>query len=301
MLDVVAPGQLTVIANTGDDVEIYGAHVSPDPDLVTFWLADRIDPRGWGLAGDTFRVMDGLRELGEEIWFNLGDRDLAIGIQRAEALKTGTRLTDAHAALVERFRISARVLPMSDHPVRTRVLAADRWWTLQEYLITARGERAQSGWPAVQGVQFRGAGVARTTPEVLDAIAMARAIVIGPSNPVISIGPMLALTDLRAALVAARSPIVAVSPLVGGRAVKGPTMDFMRWRGVPVTNRGIAEIYEGLIDGLVCDQSLEWPPTLSTDLLMSDAEGRRRLAAETLAFAAALAPDTRRRANPLTE
>ena len=301
MLDVVAPGQLTVIANTGDDVEIYGAHVSPDPDLVTFWLADRIDPRGWGLAGDTFTVMDGLREFGEEIWFNLGDRDLAIGIQRADALRHGARLTDAHAALVERFRIPARVLPMSDQPVRTRVLAGDRWWTLQEYLITARGGRAQSGWPAVQSVQFRGAGAAGTTPEVLDAIATARAIVIGPSNPVISIGPMLALAELRAALVAARSPIVAVSPLVGARAVKGPTAEFMRWLGVPVSNQGIADIYDGLIDGLVCDQPLDRPPTLGTDLLMTDAAARRRLAAETLAFAVALAPDTRRRAAPVTK
>ena len=302
MLDVVAPGELTVIANTGDDVEIYGAHVSPDPDLVTFWLADRIDPRGWGLAGDTFRVMDGLRELGEEIWFNLGDRDLAIGIQRADALKAGARLTDAHGALVERLKIPARVLPMSDRPVRTRVLAGGRWWTLQEFLITSRGGRGpDSGWPAVEGVQFRGVGVAETTPEVLDAIATARAILIGPSNPVISIGPMLALADLRAALVAARGPIVAVSPLVGGHPIKGPTVEFMRWRGVPVSNEGIADIYEGLIDGLVCDQPLEWPPVLSTDLLMNDADSRRRLAAETLAFAAGLTPDPRGRVAPLTK
>ena len=124
MLDVVAPEQLTVIANTGDDHEIYGAYVSPDPDLVSFWLADRIDERGWGIRDDTFSVMDGLRAAGEEVWFNLGDRDLAIGIQRAQALRAGTRLTEAQATIVERFGVRARVLPMSDRPVRTRVLAA---------------------------------------------------------------------------------------------------------------------------------------------------------------------------------
>jgi len=286
MLDLVAPGQLTVIANTGDDLEIYGAHVSPDPDLVSFWLADRIDPRGWGLEGDTFAAMDELRALGEEIWFNLGDRDLAIGLQRAQALRAGARLTDAHAALVASLGISARVLPMSDRPVRTRVMAGGRWWALQEYLITARD--AEAGWPQVQGVEFRGAGVAGTTPEVLDAIAAARAIVIGPSNPVLSIGPMLALPVLRAALVAARSPIVAVSPLIGGRAIKGPTAGCMRWSGVPVSSAGIARLYEGLIDGLVCDEPLSTPATLRTDLLMDGAAGRGRLAGETLAFAAGL-------------
>jgi len=123
MLDVVGPDSLVVIANTGDDIEIYGAYVSPDPDLVTFWLADRIDERGWGLAGDTFAVMDELRELGVEVWFNLGDRDLAVGIERARALDEGERLTDAHAAIVAALGVGAKVLPMSDRPVRTRVLA----------------------------------------------------------------------------------------------------------------------------------------------------------------------------------
>jgi LPPG:FO 2-phospho-L-lactate transferase len=293
MLDLVEADQLTVIANTGDDLEIYGAHVSPDPDLITFWLADRIDPRGWGLEGDTFTVMECLRELGEEIWFNLGDRDLAIGIQRAQALADGARLTDAHAALVEQLGVRATVLPMSDRPIRTRVMAADRWWTLQEYLITAR--EPETGWPALQGVQFRGVEVAGTTPEVLRAIASARAIVIGPSNPVISIGPMLALPVLRAALVAARSPIVAVSPLIDGRAIKGPTADCMRWCGVPVSNAGISRLYDGLIDGLVCDEQLDSPATLSTDLLMDGAAGRRRLASETLTFAANLTPCPGRR------
>jgi LPPG:FO 2-phospho-L-lactate transferase len=135
MLDVVGPDELVVIANTGDDIEIYGAYVSPDPDLITFWLSDRIDERGWGLADDTFAVMDGLRDLGVQVWFNLGDRDLAIGLERARSLQGGARLTDAHAAITESLGVRARVLPMSDQPVRTRVLAIDRWWRLQEVLI----------------------------------------------------------------------------------------------------------------------------------------------------------------------
>jgi LPPG:FO 2-phospho-L-lactate transferase len=287
LLDVLDAGELTVIANTGDDVEIYGAYVSPDPDLVAFWLADRIADQGWGLAGDTFQVMDGLRELGEEIWFNLGDRDLAIGLHRAAALDRGERLTDAQAELVARLGIGAQVLPMSDHPVRTRVMAQGRWWSLQEYLIRCQDK-------AVQEVEFRGAGAARATPEVLDAIAGAKAIVIGPSNPVISIGPILAIDGVREALEAAVAPVVAVSPIVGGEVLKGPTADFLRWRGVQASGDGIAELYAGLLDGIVCDDAVRGLPSLRTDLLMAGADGRRRLAAATLGFARGLARATGR-------
>ena len=288
MADLVDPDKLTVIANTGDDIEIYGAYVSPDPDLITFWLADRIDQRGWGLDGDTFHVMDGLRELGEEIWFNLGDRDLAIGLRRAEALRRGERLTDAQAELAAVLRARGRVLPMSDTPVRTRVMAEDRWWTLQEYLIRARG--ADGTWPEVQEVQFRGAAGARATPEVRAAIAQADAVIIGPSNPVISIGPMLAIDDLRHALEDTVAPVVAVSPLVAGEVIKGPTAGFLRWRGVDTSVDGVAMVYGGLVDGLVADQRADGLPVLETDVMMDGADGRHRLAAETLGFALGLGP-----------
>ena len=161
MLDVVGD-DLIVIANTGDDIEIYGAYVSPDPDLVTFWLADRIDERGWGLRDDTFNVMDGLRALGVEVWFSLGDRDLAIGLERARLLDGGARLTDAQAAITSALGVRARVLPMSDAPVRTRVLADGRWWPLQEFLIKRRGD------DDVLDVDFRGRRAAAPTPEVTD-------------------------------------------------------------------------------------------------------------------------------------
>jgi LPPG:FO 2-phospho-L-lactate transferase len=285
MLDVIGgtAGKLTVVANTGDDIEIYGAHVSPDPDLVTFWLADRIDQRGWGLDGDSFRVMEMLRELGEEVWFNLGDQDLAIGIRRALALAGGGRLTDAQLEIGERLGVEARVLPMSDRPVRTRILADERWWTLQEFLIRARGQGE------VQDVQFRGAHAAGTTPEVLDAIARADAIVIGPSNPVISIGPMLAIDELREALIAAAAPVVAVSPIVGGEVLKGPTAAFMRHRGAELSAGGVAALYDGVIDAIVCDEPLARLPSIVTDLLMDGPAGRRRLALTTLEFALSLA------------
>ncbi len=286
LADMVDPEGLTVIANTGDDVEIYGAYVSPDPDLVTFWLADRIDKRGWGLDGDTFHAMDGLRELGEEIWFNLGDRDLAIGLWRARALRDGMRLTQVQAELARRLGARGRVLPMSDAPVRTRVLAAGRWWSLQEFLIRARGE---DGWPEVQEVQFRGAAAAAATPEVRAAITGAGAIVIGPSNPVISIGPLLAIPELHAALQATGAPVVAISPLVAGEVVKGPTARLLACRGVDCSVEGIASVYAGLVDGLVADQRVAGLPVLETDVLMDGAGGRRRLAAETLEFARALA------------
>jgi LPPG:FO 2-phospho-L-lactate transferase len=282
MLDVVEPSDLVVVANTGDDIEIYEAYVSPDPDLVTFWLADRIDERGWGLAGDTFEVMDGLRELRVEVWFNLGDRDLAIGLERARALRAGRRLTDAHASITHALGVTARVLPMSDQPVRTRVLAHDRSWPFQEFMIKGRGAGP------VQDVDFHGARSAMPSPEVLEALAAARAIVIGPSNPIISIGPILAVPGLREAIRASRAPVVAVSPLVGGEVIKGPTAAFLEWAGLDQSSAGVAQAYDGVIDGLVADEPPSGLPALTTNVLMDDSDSRRRLADETLRFAEAL-------------
>ncbi len=280
MLDVVGPDELTVIANTGDDIEIYGGYVSPDVDLVTFWLADRIDARGWGLAADTFNVMSGLRALGREIWFSLGDADLAIALERAAAIAGGSRLTEAHLAVTRALGVRARVLPMSDQPVRTRVMAADRWWPLQEFLIK---HARLAGAGAVQAVELRGAAAARATPEALDAIARARAIVIGPSNPIISIGPILAVDELRTAIERGPAPVVAVSPFVGGEALKGPTAELMRSRGLSPSAAGIQAFYGKLIDGLVSDEDVPGAG-LRTDVLMQGEEGRRRVAAETLRF-----------------
>jgi len=282
LYDVVGD-RLTVIANTGDDIEIYGTHVSPDPDLITYWLADRIDERGWGIAGDTFAVMDGLRDQGVDVWFNLGDRDLAVCIERRRLLDAGASLTDALGRLGRSLGLGARVLPMSDQSVRTRVRAGGEWTGLQEWLI-----RRRAAGP-VEDVEFRGAGNASPTPAVLEAIAGATTIVIGPSNPVISIGPILAVPGIREALLEASAPVVAVSPIVGGRVLKGPTAACLEWAGRTVDAEGIAACYEGLLDGFVADERLAGLPALETDTLMADADGRRRLAQETLGLARALA------------
>lgn len=284
MLDVVGPERLTVIANTGDDLEIYGAYVSPDPDLVSFWLADTIDERGWGIDGDSFAVMDALRALGQDVWFNLGDRDLAIGLLRAQALAAGARLTEAHRRVCQSIGVKAEVLPMSDRPVRTRILSGGRWWSLQEYMIVHRAQGE------VEDVRFHGARHAGATPEALDAVARASAILIGPSNPTISIGPILAIPELRAAILATAAPVVAVSPLVDGAVLKGPTAAFMRYSGVPLSADGLMTLYGEITDGLVTDEATSATlPALQANLLMDGAGGRRRLAQEALEFALSLA------------
>ena len=282
MLDVVGD-DLVVVANTGDDIEIYGGHVSPDPDLVTYWLADRIDERGWGLADDTFAVMDGLRELGVDVWFNLGDRDLAVCLRRAERLAAGRRLTDCLAELGAALGVGARVLPMSDDPVRTRVLAHGDWRSLQEFLIRDGGRRTGRGRRARRRAERRARAGGRSRRS-----RRRGAIVIGPSNPVISIGPILAVPGLREALRDAPAPVVAVSPFVGGEVLKGPTEVFMRWAGRTLDADGIAAAYDGVIDGLVADERTDRVPVLETDVLMADAAGRRRVAEAALGFAEAL-------------
>jgi LPPG:FO 2-phospho-L-lactate transferase len=281
MLDEVGE-QLVVIANTGDDVEVHGGYVSPDPDLVLYWLADRIDERGWGLRDDSFAVMDALRELGEDVWFNLGDRDLAVCLQRARRLGEEVRMTETLAELARALGVAARVLPPTDTAIRTRVRARGTWLGFQEFMI-----RERAAGP-IEGVEFLGAGSARATPEVREALERARAIVIGPSNPVISIGPILAVGGLSDALRATDAPVVAVSPLVRGAVLKGPTDIFMEWAGHPLSADGICAHYSGLIDGLVSDERATDVPTLETDVEMGDADARRRVARETLNFAAAL-------------
>jgi LPPG:FO 2-phospho-L-lactate transferase len=227
--------------------------------------------------------MDGLRELGVDVWFNLGDRDLAIGVERARRLAAGERLTDALASLTTALGLGARVLPMADEPVRTEVDAEGRIWPFQEFMI-----RAPAAGP-IEDVRFAGVGEARATPEVLDALSRARAIVIGPSNPVISIGPILAVPGIREALASAPGPVVAVSPIVGGQVVKGPTERFLAWAGHEASAAGVAEAYDGLLDGIVADEPVPGLPALRTDTLMDAPESRRRVADEVLAFAGALA------------
>ncbi|CAA9482813.1 MAG: Lactyl (2) diphospho-(5')guanosine:7,8-didemethyl-8-hydroxy-5-deazariboflavin 2-phospho-L-lactate transferase [uncultured Solirubrobacterales bacterium] len=284
MLDVVGGEELAVIANTADDIEVYGAHVSPDPDLIAYALADVLDERGYGIAGDTWAVMDALAAAGRETWFRLGDRDLALCLLRTELMHDGARLTEAHAQVVAGLGLRARVLPMADEPVRTQVRANGRVRPFQEFMIL---EEAKG---PVEGVELCGVEAARPTPEVLDAVAAAEAIVVGPSNPVISIGPILAVPEMRDALIDARAPVVALSPFVGGRAVKGPTEAFCAQAGIAPSAQGIAEAYAGVIDGLVADEPVAGTSALGLDTLMDSPGTRERVAAATLDFARSLAP-----------
>jgi len=280
---------LSVIANTGDDVEVLGIHVSPDPDLVTYWLSGEIDEeRGWGIRDDSFTVFERLQQLGAPGWFGLSDRDLAACLYRRQFIEEGGRPTDAQAQIARGLGVAAKVLPMSDSPVRTKVLTAAGRRDLQEYLIVDRGE------PEVLGVELEGIERAEPSREVLAALHAAEAIVIGPSNPVISIGPILAVPGLRDAIAASPAPVVAVSPYVAGEVVKGPTDRFMEAIGRPTTAAGVASLYAGLIDGMVVDEGDPDPPpvevaTQATATLMEGASGRARLARIVLDYATALA------------
>ena len=282
---------LTVVANTGDDVEALGVHVSPDPDLITYWLSGEIDEeRGWGLRDDTFTVFERLTRLGAPDWFGLSDRDLAACLYRRQFLEEGGRATEAQAQIARALGVQARVLPMADAPVRTFVVIEGGRRGLQEYLIVDRGE------PEVHGVELEGIEAAEPTPEVLAALRGAEAIVIGPSNPVISIGPILAVPGMREAIAAADAPVVAVSPFVAGAVVKGPTERFMQALGRPSTAAGVASLYAGLIDAMVVDEDDPDPPptevpTLAAPTLMEGAGGRIRVARTVLDYAASLVED----------
>ena len=287
MQDVLGEG-LAVIVNAADDLEALGVDVSPDPDLVTYWLADEIDEeQGWGIKGDTSTVFDRLVQLGAPDWFRLTDRDLATCLYRTNFIAEGGTRTAAQAQIARALGVRAQVLPMCEQRVRTRVRTVAGWRGLQEFLVVDHGE------PEVEEVQVEGIADATPTPEALAAIENADAIVIGPSNPVISIGPILAIQGLREAIAAAPVPVVAVSPYVAGAVVKWPTDAFMRALGRPPSTAGVASLYQGLLDGIVCDEGDPEPPpadleSLVCPILMAGSGGRRSLAVRTLEFATSL-------------
>ncbi len=276
---------LTVIANTADDTRIHGLHVSPDPDLVTYWLADEIDAeRGWGIRDDSFTVHERLERLGAPGWFQLTDRDLATCLYRTHFIAEGGTLTAAQEQIARGLGASAAVRPMCEERVQTWVLTPGGWAGLQQFLIVERSE------PPIEAVEVRGLDEAAPTPEVLDALGAADAIVIGPSNPVISIGPILAVPGMREAIASSDAPVVAVSPFVAGRAVKGPTEKFMTAIRRPISAEGVASLYVGLLDAMVVDSGDPDPfPTrlrsFSCPALMSDARSRRELAERVLELA----------------
>ena len=246
---VLDPRDLTVVVNTGDDTLIWGLHVSPDLDTVCYTLGGVIDERkGWGLTDETFHALDQIARYGEPVWFNLGDRDLATHVHRSRLLREGRSLTQITRAIAQALGVTATVLPMSDQPVRTRILGPDGWLAFQEYFVR---EKAQV---EVRAVDYAGAPAARPAPGVLDALRTADAVLLCPSNPITSIGPILAVPGLVEALQSTEAIVAAVSPIVGGDAVSGPAGRLMAAAGLPVSATGVARAYGGWLDLLVFDE-----------------------------------------------
>lgn len=249
LVDVVPRDQIVVIGNTGDDDTFHGLHVSPDLDTVVYTLAGAIHPeQGWGLAGETFRVMEHLRRYGNDTWFNLGDRDLATHLFRSQALHRGVALSTVTQSIANAWKLGLRIIPMSDDPVRTRITTIDgRDLSMQEWFVRERSD------PAVSDVRFVGASRAQPAPGVLDAIQAAEKIVICPSNPILSIGPLLGIPALRDALVARRDHVVAVSPIIAGKTIKGPADRVMAALGFDPSCVGVARAYTEVCSTLVID------------------------------------------------
>jgi len=286
-------GALTVIANVGDDEEFYGLRVCPDIDTLLYTLSDRIDrSQGWGVADDTVKALDVLRELGAPAWMKLGDADFGLHIWRSWRLAAGENLSQITAAASERMGARATILPATDDPLRTKLNTDEGWMDFQPWFV---GKRCA---PKVSELRYEGATTARPSTQALAALADADLIVIAPSNPLLSIEPILAVPDLREAVVASSAPCIGVSPLIGGKAVKGPLTRLMEDLGLEATTRAVAARYEGLLDGFVVDSSDTADAealkdshiaVATTDILMGGPEGAERLAREALAFAAELA------------
>ena len=248
LVGVVSPDELVVIGNTGDDLWWQGLYIAPDLDTVTYWLAGMADEtRGWGLRGDTFTAQSALAGLTSESWFQLGDNDLATHLYRTGRLNAGVRLHQVTAELAERLGVRSRILPMSDDPVETRLKTDRGDLHFQEYFVRDHWQ------PAVREIYWTGVEAARPAPGIAEAVSAARAILIAPSNPAISIGPILQVPGLRAMLTAARSRTVAISPLIQGRAVKGPTVELMRAQGIRADALGVAQLYREIAAGFVLD------------------------------------------------
>jgi LPPG:FO 2-phospho-L-lactate transferase len=284
LVDVADPAQVTVIGNVGDDLEILGMHVSPDLDSILYSLADLNDEgRGWGRADETWNALTTVAELGGESWFRLGDRDLGVHLVRTQALDRGEPLSVVTARLAESLGLETRLIPATDDRLRTWITTPAGEFTFQEWFV-ARGHRDQ-----VDALRFEGADSAAPAPGVLEAIDSADLLLVAPSNPYVSIAPILAVRKLREALARRSVQCVAVSPLIGGRAVKGPADRMLARLAGGTTPAHVAACYAGLIDALVVDEAdagfldgLGDVRPIVTRTLMSDAGARRRLAEAVL-------------------
>ncbi len=291
---VIDPAELTVIVNTGDDFTLHGLTICPDLDTATYTLAGVADQeRGWGIDGDTFNALGWLGRYSREVWFNLGDRDLATHLHRTALLRQGLTLTEVTESIRRSLGVLAHILPMTNEPVPTIVLTDLGPQPFQEYLVRDRAEQP------VRGVTFEGVERSRPAPGVLEAIAAAEGIIICPSNPVISVGPILAVPGIRDALRTTRAPILAISPVVGGRSLKGPTDKFLVGLGLEVSALSVARLYKNLLDLFIVDRldigllpAIEALPvkTTTADTVMWNLDAKTRLAKESLSFLASLRP-----------
>lgn len=286
------PRELAVVVNTADDFDLYGLRICPDLDTVLYTLAGLANPEtGWGIRGDTRHTLDAIARLGDAPWFQLGDQDFATHILRTERLRAGATLSTVTADFARALCVAVRLLPMTDDRVATLVETPHGQLAFQEYFVARRQQ------DDVIGVSFAGATAARLPEPVAATIAAAEVVVVCPSNPIVSVGPILAVPGLQAALEAANAPIVAVSPIVGGKALKGPADRMLAGLGHEVSAAGVAALYRGLIGGMVIDErdralapriDAMGIPVLATQTVMGGAEDRRRLATEVLAFARSL-------------
>ncbi len=282
LVRVVPEEDIHVVVNVGDDTEMWGLHISPDLDSITYGLAGKLDTaRGWGFCDETWKCLEGMEVYGMPAWFRLGDRDLATHLARTELLRSGFKLSQAVQRMAGRLGVKARIMPATDDPVRTKIETPAGVLGFQEFFVREHWK------PEVRSVSYAGAAEARAPQAVLDSIRESRLVIVAPSNPVTSIGPILAIHDIRDALRCTRAEVVAISPLIGNAAVSGPAAKLMEACGYEVSSSGVARCYHDFLDNIVIDTRdaamaasirNETIGVHVTDILMSDDAAARRLA-----------------------
>jgi len=286
LVKVVPEEEITVIVNTGDDIELYGLHISPDLDIVMYTLASIVDEeKGWGIRGDTFHCLDMLRKYGHETWFNLGDKDFATHIYRTHLLRSGLPLSKVTKTLCQKLGLKVKILPMTDDKFETKIVTPKGAMHFQEYLVKRKAQ------DEVIDVLFERAKEAKPAPGVVDSILNAEAVIVCPSNPIVSIGTILSLNDIKKAVEETRAKVAAVSPIVGGSPVKGPADKLMRGLGLDVSACAVADLYRGFLDAFVIDQADRTQKeqieklglhVVVTDTIMKSLDDKIRLAKVTL-------------------
>jgi LPPG:FO 2-phospho-L-lactate transferase len=247
---LLPPKKLLIIGNTGDDLELYGLHISPDLDILTYTLAGIVDEaKGWGIAGDTFHCLQALKKLGAETWFKLGDKDLATHMHRTSMLQSGSTLSQATAKLCKTLNVKTKIVPMSNDPVRTKIISGTRTLDFQEYFVKNRTR------DRVTDVVYAGAEKAEPAPGIVEAIRTAERIVLCPSNPILSIGPILAVNPIREELRKTKAPVVGVSPIVAGKTIRGPADKIMRSLGHKATALSVAKLYKDFLSHFIIDEA----------------------------------------------